>query len=1100
MTRRVPVGRSASTRRRAASTESLTRAFGDARWVVGPLLPTQFDGIQLKLDTGTQAYSVKAGATWNFAPDQGEALSIRAALDLASELDTTKEPATRSYTGTVSGSLTIFKFEASVAYRFGPDDTNLTYTIAFRGATLRAVRAIDPTAKTDTLTITLTGVTVGGVIDELVNLVVPDLGFTLPAPWDALSSVSLDGVSLIADLKKSTVAVSARIGLDLGFASLNSVTLTYGTATDGAASVAISVDGSFVGLPAEPVGWDLLNDPAPTPPAASPPLVELAFLGIGQNYGFTTATAPTTITDVIAALEREFLDSGPGSGLAFTGTGNWLIGLDLTLMGAVRIEIVFDDPVLYGIRIALSGEKVKSLAGLEFEILYRRISDTLGVYQIELTLPEKFRQLQFGAVSVTLPIVDIDIYTNGNFRLDFGFPVAGDFSRSFCVQAGPFIGYGGFYFAVLDGQTSTRVPQITNGAFNPVIEFGLALSVGLGRTFNKGPLKAEATLTFEAMLEGALAWFQPADRSQSTELFYSIEGTAAIVGKLYGSVDLEIIKIEVSILAMARLTVIAEAYAAIDLKFTVEVEVEASLTIVFFTVHFSFSMTLDLDANWQRFVAAVDRREPDAHQNALFAASRNGHAPLLRQQRTRHRPRRVPTARLLSLDQNGSFGSSDIDWTPVAVFPNGAIRPIRVRSGPALTVAQANGQPSMQRIVAAFFVDNGIDPEATIAQQLLRVAARDSSFDQLAAGVLRWSFAAAGVTGLTGPAVQDTEARPRITALAVEQLLEYLATETNREAAFAYDNVAGPSGFLARITWRDSSRREMARRGSRERSSPFPRSSSSHRPPAPRSSCGTRLASARPTARRSKRTTTSCASSPADASAAETSTARPAIARGARLCRRRVAAVRRRRRHDAAERGRLRRLLRYPRQGRAPERRRPAQGVSARRDPDGFARVAGGEFGGQDAITLHAGRGDTLASVAAALGVAPHVVERANPRADGPRSLAAFARLHEPLSAGAQIQVPAGPTVGTIATANQDYPLAAGIGLTIPNVLAQVTVGESIRTPRTNLWFHGADWRCAERPSRTVRRTRRLQECRECWAAALRRDARHSADRLPDPG
>ncbi|MBV9577245.1 MAG: LysM peptidoglycan-binding domain-containing protein [Chloroflexi bacterium] len=1044
------------TQTKPASTQTLASRFGDASWVVGPLLPTQFDGIQLKLDTGTYAYSVKGGATWNLAPNGGEALSIRAALDLASELDTTKQPAVRTYTGNVSGTLTVFKFEASVAYRFGPDDTNLTYTIAFRGATLRAVRAIDSKAETDTLTVTLTGVTVGGVIDELVSLVVPDLGFTLSPPWDALSSVSLDGVSLIADLKKSTVAVSARIGLDLGFASLNSVTLTYGTAADGAASVAISVDGSFVGLPAEPVGWDLLNDPAPTPPAASPPLVDLAFLGIGQNYGFTSATAPATITDVIAALEREFLDSGPGSGLAFTGTGNWLIGLDITLMGAVRIEIVFDDPVLYGIRIALSGEKVKSLAGLEFEILYRRISDTLGVYQIELTLPEKFRQMQFGAVSVTLPIVDIDIYTNGNFRLDFGFPVAGDFSRSFCVQAGPFIGYGGFYFALLDGQTSTRVPQITNGAFNPVIEFGLALSVGLGRTFDKGPLKAEATLTFEAILEGALAWFQPTDRSQPTELFYSIDGTAALVGKLYGSIDLEIIKVEVSILALARLTLIAEAYEAIDLRFTVEVQVEANLTIVFFTVHFSFSMRLDLSTtigsgSSPPWIAA----SRDAHQHALFAASRNGHQSLLRQQRTRHLPRRLGTARLLSLDQNGSFASNGIDWTPVAVFPNSAIRPIRVRSGPALTVAQANGQPSMQRIVAAFFVDNGIHASATSARQLLRVAARDSSFDQLAAGVLRWSFAAAGVTGLTGPASPGGPNTPRVTALAVEQLLEYLATETNREAAFAYDNVAGPSGFLARNYVAGF---EPARNGPTGQPGtvfPIPAqfviTPSAGRPvqlwntarvgATYRQSFETYYDQLRVKATDASQAATSTANRQLRAArgfthaaslpsvGADGTTPLSAVVFGdyfAILARAALQSV-----DDL--------LKAYPH-------------VATR--TDSLASLAH-DFGGQDVITLHAGRGDTLASVAASLGIAPQVVERANPRPDGPTSLAAFARLHEPLSAGAQIQVPAGPTVGTIATANQDYPLAAGINLTIPNVLAQVAAGETIRTLAQTFGFTG---------------------------------------------
>src|SRR5207253_11453151 len=46
--------------------------------------------------------------------------------------------------------------------------------------------------------------------------------------------------------------------------------------------------------------------------------------------------------------------------------------------------------------------------------LYRRISDTIGVYHIELVLPDVMRQLEFGEVSVTLPVIVVDIYTNGD--------------------------------------------------------------------------------------------------------------------------------------------------------------------------------------------------------------------------------------------------------------------------------------------------------------------------------------------------------------------------------------------------------------------------------------------------------------------------------------------------------------------------------------------------------------------------------------------------------------------------------------------------------------------------------------------------------------
>ena len=36
---------------------------------------------------------------------------------------------------------------------------------------------------------------------------------------------------------------------------------------------------------------------------------------------------------------------------------------------------------------------------------------------------------------MTLPVVVVDIYTNGDFKLDFGFPWKGDFSRSFAIES-----------------------------------------------------------------------------------------------------------------------------------------------------------------------------------------------------------------------------------------------------------------------------------------------------------------------------------------------------------------------------------------------------------------------------------------------------------------------------------------------------------------------------------------------------------------------------------------------------------------------------------------------------------------------------------------
>src|SRR5262249_58354093 len=116
------------------------------------------------------------------------------------------------------------------------------------------------------------------------------------------------------------------------------------------------------------------------------------------------------------------------------------------------------------------------------------------------------------------------------------------------------------YFALLDGATSTRVPKITNGNFAPVIEAGVALSVGLGRTIDKGVLSAGVTVTMVTVIEGSFGWFNPNDRSVGTALFYRIHATAAIVGKLYGKVNFAVIQADVSVTAFAKVALTMEPY------------------------------------------------------------------------------------------------------------------------------------------------------------------------------------------------------------------------------------------------------------------------------------------------------------------------------------------------------------------------------------------------------------------------------------------------------------------------------------------------------------------------------------------------------------
>jgi hypothetical protein len=61
--------------------------------------------------------------------------------------------------------------------------------------------------------------------------------------------------------------------------------------------------------------------------------------------------------------------------IIFNPNSNWLFGADFTVLDTLRLGFIFNDPDLYGIILALNGEKAKFLAGLEFEILYKKVTE-----------------------------------------------------------------------------------------------------------------------------------------------------------------------------------------------------------------------------------------------------------------------------------------------------------------------------------------------------------------------------------------------------------------------------------------------------------------------------------------------------------------------------------------------------------------------------------------------------------------------------------------------------------------------------------------------------------------------------------------------------
>ena len=499
----------------------------------------------------------------------------------------------------------------------------------------------------------------GRLINVFVQLVAPTSNRELPEPWNLLNNISLAGLKVTFNLDTKEVKVSWPLSVNLFFGQIETINLVK---TPGE-QVTISISGNFLFTDKKDLSWDPVNEDPPEVPGGGGSAFDLRLLALGQHVTVTDLSKINSVGDAVNQLTgfvpppptSRKLPIGPGIPQAllpapagtlarafdepkpplFSRESNWLVGTHfLAMSNTLDLKAIFNDPVLYGLRITLSGEKAKIFEGLEFEILYKKITDSIGMYKIMLKLPDEMRYLQFGAVSVILPIVGIEIYTNGNFKVDFGFPHNMDFSVSFTLQMFPFTGSGGFYFGLLDGTTSSQVPKNTPcGNFTPVVEFGLGFQVGFGKSVSIAVLKADIAVTVFGIVEGVVAtWRAYGNQAEAIEdahlispavetgalaaasgdpdvqksYYYKIGGTIGIIGKIVGVVDFAIIKAEISLDVYAyvqgtfeayrKSVLVMEAGVAVKLKFTI------NCGLFKITISLSFSATVK-----ETFILGSDR-------------------------------------------------------------------------------------------------------------------------------------------------------------------------------------------------------------------------------------------------------------------------------------------------------------------------------------------------------------------------------------------------------------------------------------------------------------------------------------------------------------
>jgi hypothetical protein len=630
-------------------------------------IPSTTKSLPAADDGAGSKYGLDGTMTWDLTKQAGFSLATTVGLQYDGIRTGDK------FSGSVVGKvhLATFGTDIEVGYRFAPaakDALDLgkleaaanasgesqTIWIAWEG--IRGEYSIDG----KTLTLSLAGWSAGRVIQSLVQTA-GDPYFTLDPPWDFLNQISLDGLKLIWDFNPGvTDRLSASYTLsspiELGFLKIDGLSFMrkagqVNLAISGSTTIK-SLDGPLFD-PKQ--GQDVKNLPAV--PGQGSKYFDLLLLMLGQRIAIKDPGQFDSTKAVIDALEKVPASNTGKNPIDPSGSGHlepyydpssdWLIAAHFGLLqvGSVytfECMFVFNDPDLYGARLAANGDKAKVLDGLVIDVLYKKVTDDVGVYQIEFTFPKAIRQIDFGAFAITLPTIGVQIYTNGDFLFDFGFPYNLDFSRSFGLQAiilgVPVLGAAGFYFGRLSIGAAAGLPQSTPGreligSFSPAIVFGVGIQVGVGRTFEKGPLSCGFSITVFGIVEGVIAaWHPPND---STELatsgaggslmgdyFFRLQGTFGIIGKLYGSVDFGIVKASVNLTVTLSAQITYETFKDIELSATASVSVSVSIKINLglFSISISFSFSTSITA--ELTITVGDHDPPWYPKSGSLTASR----------------------------------------------------------------------------------------------------------------------------------------------------------------------------------------------------------------------------------------------------------------------------------------------------------------------------------------------------------------------------------------------------------------------------------------------------------------------------------------------
>lgn len=481
----------------------------------------------------------------------------------------------------------IFRFLVQADHFYSEEERTFLFRLEFGKTYIQAV--YQNTGEDEIVLVMLGGVTLGDMVLALIRLINPNARTSLPSPWDVLDQIRLSDFALRINVTKKTAALLYHVNLNIaGLMRIDDIGLSYSPAS----GVEYILTGQLLTEKYtidEPLSWNAMTEAPPSLSATDEAGVRLFYLGAGNHLDLEITEE--ALPDILSQVKEQLT---PVSGLPTAGylaDSGWLFGIDMELSDLFRVRVLLYSPKLYGALLEVRASEKSPLAvfnGLLLELYYKKISDSTGMFHCRLVIPERFADLELGVVHLHLGQLLLEIYTNGSFYLDLGFPHGTDFSSSFGLSFGIFGGRGGVYFATLTGDAVSHVPETSAGVFTPVIRLGIGLTAGIMRSFDLGIVKGGVSLTLTGIFEGVFSIFHPHDPALPEASYYSVRAIAGASGSLFLTVDFKIITVSAYAAVSAFCDLALTSHRKAEICLTLELELSASIKILFFKISFSF--------------------------------------------------------------------------------------------------------------------------------------------------------------------------------------------------------------------------------------------------------------------------------------------------------------------------------------------------------------------------------------------------------------------------------------------------------------------------------------------------------------------------------